>query len=246
MLERLAVTAELREESSGEHAYRVARLASLLAREIGEDEATCAMIEVATRLHDVGKISVPDGILLKQGSLNPAEIKVMQSHCTVGAELLSESHVPQLRLAEEIARFHHEWWDGSGYPFGIGGSAIPRPARIVALADVFDALTHRRPYKPAWSVERALDYIGERSGVQFDPDLSGAFVSLVERLRHEVEDLDTYLAEAARESSFLVARKRIARALAQPMSEEVQPGPVGPAAAAAAAAADPDAPAGAV
>lgn len=179
MLERLAVTAELRDDSTGEHSYRVGKLSALLAQEFGCDDDTCYMMELAARLHDIGKIGVPDAILLKPDKLNDAERQIMRTHTTVGAELLSKSNIPHMQMAEEIARHHHEWWDGSGYPGNLSGSAIPLAARITALADVFDALTHRRPYKIAWPVEAALDEIAELKGSQFDPQLCDLFIVLV-------------------------------------------------------------------
>jgi putative two-component system response regulator len=215
LLERLAVTAELRDDATGEHSYRVGRLASLLAHEFGCDDQTCFMIDLAARLHDIGKIGIPDGILLKPDRLSNAERQIMQTHTTVGAELLAKSDVPHLQMAEEIARFHHEWWNGSGYPFGIGGTAIPMAARITALADVFDALTHRRPYKEAWPVARALEEIARLRGQQFDPHLTDLFLALIPRLQREVGDLDEYLAQAARQSPFIQARQKISATLRQ-------------------------------
>lgn len=209
MLERLAVTAELRDDSTGEHSYRVGKLASLLAHEFGCDDDTCFMIEMAARLHDVGKIGVPDAILLKPDKLNAAEQEVMRSHSTVGAELLSKSNIPHMQMAEEIARHHHEWWDGTGYPARLSGNAIPLAARITALADVFDALTHKRPYKPAWPVDDALDEIARLKGRQFEPELTDRFQVLVAQLRRGNADLDKYLGQAAQQSPFLQARARI-------------------------------------
>jgi putative two-component system response regulator len=209
MLERLAVTAELRDDSTGEHSYRVGRLAALLAHEFGCDDDTCFMIEMAARLHDVGKIGVPDAILLKPDKLNPAEQEVMRSHSTVGAELLSRSNIPHMQMAEEIARHHHEWWDGSGYPANLSGTAIPLAARITALADVFDALTHKRPYKPAWPIDEALSEIARLKARQFEPELCDRFIVLIAKLRRSQVDLDAYLGEAARKSPFLQARARI-------------------------------------
>jgi putative two-component system response regulator len=209
MLERLAVTAELRDDSTGEHSYRVGKLASLLAHEFGCDDDTCFMIEMAARLHDVGKIGVPDAILLKPDKLNAAEQEVMRSHSTVGAELLSKSNIPHMQMAEEIARYHHEWWDGNGYPTRLSGSAIPLAARITALADVFDALTHKRPYKPAWPTDDALAEIERLKGKQFDPELTDRFLVLVAQLRRTHKDLDAYLGQAAQNSPFLQARARI-------------------------------------
>ena len=213
MLERLAVTAELRDDSTGEHSYRVGKLASLLAQEFGCDEDTCHMIELAARLHDIGKIGVPDAILLKADKLNDAERQIMRTHTTVGAELLSKSNIPHMQMAEEIARHHHEWWDGSGYPGNLSGSGIPLSARITALADVFDALTHNRPYKAAWPIDAALDEIAELKGSQFDPQLTDLFIVLVGRLRNDHRDLDAFLGEAAQHSPFLQARTRIWKAL---------------------------------
>ncbi|HET7773930.1 MAG TPA: HD domain-containing phosphohydrolase [Burkholderiaceae bacterium] len=212
-LERLAVTAELRDDSTGEHSYRVGRLAALLAREAGLDEQTCFTIDLAARLHDIGKIGIPDGILLKPGHLNAAEREIMETHTTVGAELLAKSDIPHMQVAEDIARFHHEWWAGGGYPTGISGEAIPIAARVTALADVFDALTHKRPYKEPWPVARALDEIQRLRGSQFDPKLTDIFIALVHRLQREVGDLDEFLGAAARESSFNQARSRIAETL---------------------------------
>ena len=209
MLERLAVTAELRDDSTGEHSYRVGKLAALLAHEFGCDDDTCFMVELAARLHDIGKIGVPDAILLKPDKLNDAERQIMRTHTTVGAELLSKSNIPHMQMAEEIARFHHEWWDGSGYPGNLSGSAIPLASRITALADVFDALTHERPYKKAWPIDAALDEIARLKGRQFDPQLNDLFIVLIGRLRHDHIDLDSFLGQAAHGSPFLQARSRI-------------------------------------
>ena len=209
MLERLAVTAELRDDSTGEHSYRVGKLASLLAQEFGCDEDTCFMIELAARLHDIGKIGVPDAILLKPDKLNEAERHIMRTHTTVGAELLSKSNIPHMQMAEEIARHHHEWWDGSGYPANLSGTAIPLASRITALADVFDALTHVRPYKVAWPMDAALDEISRLKGRQFDPQLCDLFIVLIGRLRQDHIDLNSFLGQAAHSSPFLQARSRI-------------------------------------
>jgi putative two-component system response regulator len=213
MLERLAVTAELRDDSTGEHSYRVGKLAALLAQEFGCDEDTCFMIELAARLHDIGKIGVPDAILLKPDKLNDAERAIMRTHTTVGAELLSKSNIPHMQMAEEIARHHHEWWDGSGYPGNLSGTAIPLASRITALADVFDALTHVRPYKVAWPLDAALDEIARLKGRQFEPQLTDLFIVLIGRLRQDYIDINAYLGQAAHSSPFLQARSRIWNAL---------------------------------
>lgn len=213
MLERLAVTAELRDDSTGEHSYRVGKLSALLAQEFGCDEDTCYMIELAARLHDIGKIGVPDAILLKPDKLNEAERQIMRTHTTVGAELLSKSNIAHMQMAEEIARHHHEWWDGSGYPGNVSGSAIPLAARITALADVFDALTHKRPYKVPWPVQSALDEIARLKAAQFDPQLTDHFIVLISKLKQDHVDLDAFLGQAAHASPFLQARSRIWNAL---------------------------------
>jgi putative two-component system response regulator len=213
MLERLAVTAELRDDSTGEHSYRVGKLSALLAHEFGCDEDTCYMIELAARLHDIGKIGVPDAILLKTEKLNDAERQIMRTHTTVGAELLSKSNIPHMQMAEEIARYHHEWWNGNGYPGNVSGSAIPLAARITSLADVFDALTHKRPYKVAWPVQAALDEIARLKSVQFDPQLTDLFIVLIAKLKEDHPDLDAFLGQAAHASPFLQARSRIWNAL---------------------------------
>ena len=209
VLERFAVAADLKEEESGRHGYRVGCLAKLLAEGLcWKREATVAL-ELAARLHDIGKIAIPDRILLASQELQAVERRIMSTHTIAGAELLSNSNMPQLRMAEEIARHHHEWWDGTGYPSKLSGKRIPVHARIVALADVFDALTHGRPYAPAWPIDRALEEIRQRRGTQFDPDLTDTFLALVEELRREHPDLDAYLGEASRNSPFLQARDKI-------------------------------------
>jgi putative two-component system response regulator len=213
MLERLAVTAELRDDSTGEHSYRVGKLAALLAQEYGCDDDTCFMIELAARLHDVGKIGVPDAILLKPDKLNAAEQEIMRTHSTVGAELLSKSNIPHMQMAEEIARHHQEWWDGTGYPARLSGRAIPLAARITSLADVYDALTHKRPYKAAWTIDDALAEIEKLKGRQFEPELADLFLVLVPRLAKQHGDLDAFLGQAALKSQFLQARSRIWQAL---------------------------------
>lgn len=215
MLERLAVTADLREEASGEHGYRVGKLAALLAEDLGWDREKCHAIEMAARLHDIGKVAVPDRILHTSEALKEAERHFMCSHTVIGAELLAKSNISQLKLAEDIARCHHEWWNGRGYPAKLSGKRIPLPARIVAIADVFDALTHGRPYEQPWPMERALDQIRGLRGEQFDPDLADRFLTLVERLRNEHADLDEFLGRAARNSPFLQAREKIRRLLGE-------------------------------
>lgn len=177
-LQRLALAAEFRHDSTSEHTERVAHTASLLAARVGQPQAQVELIRLAAPLHDIGKLAIPDVVLLKPGKLTPDELEQIKTHAMVGAEILSGSHSDVLRLGEEIARTHHEWWDGNGYPHGLKGRAIPLSGRIVALADVFDALTHDRPYKPAWPLDEAVAEIDRLSGTQFDPDIVAAFQQL--------------------------------------------------------------------
>jgi putative two-component system response regulator len=220
MLERLAVAADLKEEETGAHGYRVGRLSSLLATELNWTRQSCDALDIAARLHDIGKISVPDRILLSPGALQEAERHFISAHTTIGAELLAKSNIPQLRLAEEIARHHHEWWNGEGYPSKLKGKRIPIHARIVALADVFDALTHGRPFSQPWTMDRAIEEIKSRKGTQFDPELTDVFLALIERLRNEHQDLDEYLGRAGRNSPFLQARNKIRMMLAEERDQE--------------------------
>lgn len=208
MLERLAVTAELRDDSTGEHCYRLGKLAALLAHEARTDAVTCERIERGARLHDIGKNAIPDAIILKRGKLTEAERQIMRTHAAVGADLLAGSNIPQMEMAEQIARHHHDWWDGSRGE-SRSGEDIPFAARVAALADVFDALTHERPHRAAWSMHEALDEVARLKGTQFDPRLTDLFVEMVLRLRREHRDLDAYLGEGAKASRFLQARSRI-------------------------------------
>jgi putative two-component system response regulator len=223
MLERLAVTADLKEEASGEHGYRVGRLSALVAEDLGWPKDACHSLDLAARLHDIGKIGVPDRILLTSEELKEAERHFMSTHTLIGAELLAKSDIPQLRMAEEIARFHHEWWNGEGYPAKRKGKRIPVHARIVALADVFDALTHGRPFSEPWTHERALEEVRSRIGTQFDPEIAEVFLARVDRLQREQPDLDAYLGKAGKSSPFLQARHRIRMMLAEERDQERQP-----------------------
>jgi putative two-component system response regulator len=178
MLERLALAAEYRDDATQEHAWRIGRICSQVARTLGLPDHEIELIGRAAPLHDIGKIGVSDGILLKPGKLTDEEFELIKSHTTIGAEILAGSQSPLLRLAERIALTHHERWDGGGYPAGVCGEDIPLAGRIVAVADVFDALTHERPYKEAWSIEDALDEILNQAGRQFDAGVVDAFCVL--------------------------------------------------------------------
>lgn len=179
MLERLARAAEFRDDDTGQHTQRVGRVSRLIALALGLPEAEAGLIGQAALLHDVGKIGIPDMILLKPGRLTPDEFNQMKSHTIMGAGVLSRSRFAILKLAEEIALSHHERWDGTGYPLGLAGEAIPLVGRIVACADTFDALIHERPYKHAWTLEEALAEMRRQAGHQFDPRVVEAFLSVV-------------------------------------------------------------------
>lgn len=178
-LRRLARAAEYRDDATGQHTRRVGRASALIARRLGLDDGFVEMIRLAAPLHDLGKIAIPDAILLSQGQLTPSEFEVMKTHCEIGADLLSGSDVPLLRMAAEIASSHHERWDGSGYPKGLAGESIPLAGRIVAVADTFDALRYPRPYKTAWPLSEALDEIERGAGTRFDPRVVEAFGATV-------------------------------------------------------------------
>jgi putative two-component system response regulator len=220
MLERLAVTADLREEASGEHGYRVGRLAAAIAEQLGWDSDACLALDLAARLHDIGKIGVPDRILLTSQELKEAERHFMCTHTIIGSELLAKSNIRQLRMAEEIALYHHEAWDGSGYPKKLAGKRIPIHARIVAVADVFDALTHGRPYAAPWTIDEAIEEIQRRRVTQFDPEITDCFLVLIQKMRREHPNLDEFLARAGRHSPFLQARRKIKLMLQQEREQE--------------------------
>jgi GAF domain-containing protein len=177
-LQRLALAAEYRDDATHEHTERVARTAVLLAERLGLPASQVALIRDAAPLHDIGKLAVPDAVLLKPGKLTAEEFDQIKTHAAAGAAILSGSSSDVLCLAEEIALTHHEWWDGSGYPAGLEGDAIPLSGRVVALADVFDALTNTRPYKQAWPLAQAHAEINRLAGRQFDPAVARAFQQL--------------------------------------------------------------------
>ena len=178
IIERLAIAAEFRDDNTGQHTQRVGQMSSLLARQLGLPDSQVALIARAAPLHDVGKIGVPDSILMKMGKLSKAEFEVVKQHTAIGARILSGGKFALLRLAEEIAFAHHERWDGDGYA-GMRKTDIPLAGRIVAVADVFDALTQQRPYKPAWPVGDAIAEIDRQRDRMFDPSLVDAFLRVV-------------------------------------------------------------------
>ncbi|HEY0072427.1 MAG TPA: HD domain-containing phosphohydrolase [Chloroflexia bacterium] len=181
ILERLAQAAEFRDDMTGQHTRRVGHWSALLAAELGIGDEAVDLLRKTAPLHDAGKIAIPDSILLKAGRLTPEEFDVMKTHAAVGARLLAQGHSDLVRTAERIALTHHERWDGTGYPQGLAGAAIPIEGRIVSVVDVFDALTHERPYKPAWSMREALAEIERQSELQFDPQVVAALIRVAER-----------------------------------------------------------------
>ena len=175
VVRRLGQAAEYRDNETGNHILRMSKISALLAERLGWSPEDCELMLHASPMHDIGKIGVPDHILLKPGKLEPHEWDVMKSHVMIGANLLSEDDSDLMVLARSIALTHHEKWDGSGYPNGLAGEEIPEEGRIVALADVFDALTSERPYKRAWMVDDAVEHIRGQSGLHFDPAIVSVF-----------------------------------------------------------------------
>jgi putative two-component system response regulator len=176
VVQRLGRAAEYRDNETGYHILRMSQMSALLARKLGWSAAEAELMLHASPMHDIGKIGIPDHILLKPGKFEPAEWEIMKTHATIGAELLDGDASTLLRLAREIALSHHEKWDSSGYPNGLAGETIPQSGRIVAVADVFDALTSSRPYKQAWTVEAAEAYVRDNAGSHFDPAVVACFL----------------------------------------------------------------------
>lgn len=192
----LSRAAEYRDPETGAHILRMAAYSALIANEIGLPQDRVALILEAAPMHDIGKVGTPDRILLKPGRLDPDEMTIMREHARNGYEILRESSSPLLQLAATIAMTHHEKFDGSGYPNSLAGEAIPIEGRIVALADVFDALTSARPYKPAWEIDRAVEFIQSERGRHFDPVLIDAFMKrfadvLTIRQQHQDDPKET-------------------------------------------------------
>lgn len=168
-IHRLSRAAEFRDADTGFHLSRMAEYSRLIAVQLGLPEAECDLVRDAAPMHDIGKVGIADAVLLKPGPLNDEERAIMQRHPQIGADILAGSESPLLQAGAVIAISHHERYDGSGYPHGLAGEDIPLYGRIIAVADVFDALTNARPYKPAWSLERAIGYFHEQKGSHFDP-----------------------------------------------------------------------------
>ena len=181
ILQRLALAAEYRDDETNQHAGRVGETAARVAHALGLPEDEVAIIRRVAPLHDVGKIGTPDAILLKPGRLTPEEFELTKTHTLVGARILGGSSFPVLQMAEQIALCHHERWDGTGYPRGLRGEEIPVAARIVAVVDVWDALTHERSYKPAWPESEAAAELRAQAGRHFDPRVVDAFLQVQEK-----------------------------------------------------------------
>ncbi|MHB8533920.1 MAG: HD-GYP domain-containing protein [Sulfuricaulis sp.] len=181
-LMRLAKAGEYRDEETGNHVVRMAKFARLMAEKLSLPESDCHVLEIAAPMHDIGKIGIPDNILLKPGKLDPSELVIMRTHSRIGYEILKDSPSKFLQMGAIIALGHHERYDGTGYPSRLRGYEIPLVARIVAVADVFDALTSVRPYKKAWSVQDALNYLNAEKGKHFDPECIDVFHDQLDKI----------------------------------------------------------------
>lgn len=191
VVQRLGLASEYKDNETGNHILRMSKFSRAIAKAIGFSDNNAEMIRCATSMHDIGKIGIPDRVLLKSGKLDAEEWKIMQSHVTIGNELLSGGDSPLLKMAKKVALTHHEKWDGSGYPNKLSGENIPLAGRICAISDVFDALTSKRPYKEAWPIEKAMTVIKEESGKHFEPRLVDVFEKILpEILSIRAEHLD--------------------------------------------------------
>lgn len=188
----LARAGEFRDNETGQHIMRMSRMCEALALAIGMEREWAGMLRIASPLHDVGKIGIPDSVLLKPGRLNEDEYKQMQKHPEIGGTIIPEHPAEVIRMARRVSLTHHEKWDGTGYPAGLHGEEIPLEGRIAALCDVYDALVSKRPYKQPWPQEKALDYLRENSGRHFDPKLVDAFLDILP----EIDAIQAEFAEA--------------------------------------------------
>jgi putative two-component system response regulator len=178
----LGEASEFKDADTGTHIWRMAAYSSALAAESGWDAQACRQIELAAPMHDIGKLGIPDAILHKPGKLDADEFAVMKTHSAVGYKILTKSAAPLLQMAATIAHYHHEKWDGSGYPSGLAGESIPEMARIVAIADVFDALTTKRPYKEIWPLDRVMETLTSSAGTHFEPRLINHFTQILPQI----------------------------------------------------------------
>lgn len=183
VIQRLAIAAELRDAGTGKHIYRMSRYSQLLGLAVGFTKEQGELLLTTSPLHDIGKIAIPDSILLKPSALEPHEFEIIKTHTTLGAKMLSGSDSVFLKMAETIALNHHEKWDGTGYPHGIKGEEIPLVGRICAVADVFDALSSERPYKEAWTFDKTLQEIRQLRGTHFEPKLVDIFMDIKKEVK---------------------------------------------------------------
>lgn len=191
IIRRLSYASESRDSSTGRHICRMSHFAAAVARQMGLSEDKVELVLYAAPMHDLGKIGIPDRILLKPASLSPLEWEIMKKHTLIGADILKDSDIELLRVGELIACTHHEKWDGSGYPAGLRGEEIPLNGRIVAIADVFDAMTSVRPYKAAIGVDETLETIRASRGKHFDPDVVDAFYAVFDEIRAIKQEYDS-------------------------------------------------------
>lgn len=192
----LGEASEFKDADTGTHIWRMAAYSSALAAAAGWKKDDCQQLELAAPMHDIGKLGIPDAILHKPGKLDAQEWAVMQTHATVGYKILSKSNAPLLQMAATIAHCHHEQWGGGGYPRGLVGDAIPEMARIVAIADVFDALTTKRPYKEVWPLDRVLQTLQDSAGVHFEPRLVEHFIRILPQILDIQREWDTRAPDA--------------------------------------------------
>lgn len=183
IIRRLAQAAEFRDGDTGIHILRMSQYCQKLGEKLGLGESECELLHHASLLHDVGKIGIPDSILLKPGKLTTEEFEIMKTHTTIGAKLLAGSDSPVMKMAEVIALTHHERWDGKGYPYGIREDEIPFVGQICSICDVFDALTSERPYKKAWSAEAAVGEISQMKNLNFNPRIVESFMEILPKIR---------------------------------------------------------------
>lgn len=179
IIQRLGIASEYKDEETGDHIIRMSHYSRIIGESMGLENSECELILHAAPMHDVGKIGIPDRILRKPGKLDKEEWTIMKTHTTIGAHIIGIHHSEIVKTAKIVAATHHERWDGSGYPKGLKGEEIPLMSRIISLADVFDALTSKRPYKPEWPLEKALSEIKQNSGSQFDSEVVHAFIESI-------------------------------------------------------------------
>ena len=213
------MTAQLKDDWTGLHGHRVGCLSRLFAEHLQLKEGVVEQLEVAGRLHDIGKMAIPDQVLRSGSALSAAERELLNAHARIGGDLLAQSAIPELQCAEVVARHHHERWDGEGYPSKMKGKRIPVECRIIAIVDCFDAMTHGRPQVRPVSASVALGEIQVQKGKQFDPELADGFVGFMQQLIADHPDVSSYLEQSARKSPLTDAMRELGDLLAA-VSEE--------------------------